>query len=182
VKKWRFVSRLVFGCVLGAAEQSKELALLTLEAYAARPTAEVIWSKDIGHLKSRYAKARFTVVILEDRTAEPGRMRGLRIDLAHAGESPNCDWKYLAWRILCQRPDAAVWVTEDRLEPVRYGITRGAAELRLFEFVSQYGNPDTSGPGRSGMILCGYDFSGRSSRELAAFFARAITELEKAPR
>ncbi len=73
-------------------------------------------------------------------------------------------------------------MAEDRLEPVRYGITRGAAELRPFEFISHYESHDASGLLSSGIILCGYDFPDLPSRDLAALFARSISELKEAPR
>ncbi len=34
------------------------------EAFAARPTTEVVWSKMIGHLESQEARATITAVIL----------------------------------------------------------------------------------------------------------------------
>ncbi|HWB98577.1 MAG TPA: hypothetical protein VG672_17830 [Bryobacteraceae bacterium] len=83
-----------------AGEQPKELAPSPLEAFAARPTAAVIWSRHIGRLETRYSQATFTAVIVEDRTATPSLMRGVRIDLAHVGGTPNCDWRYTAWRIM----------------------------------------------------------------------------------
>ena len=179
----RFASlwAICFACGAALAGQPTELAPSPLEAFAARPTAAVTWSKNIGHLKSRYAEAVFTVVIVEDRTAS-GMMRGLRIDLSHAGETPGCDWKYAAWRAMCLRKDAAVWVAEDRLESVRDGIARGAAELRPFEFISRYGSHDASGRPSGGIIVCGYDFPDLSSTDLTALFAHAMGEIKEAPR
>lgn len=155
----------------------RELPPSPLEAFAARSAAKVVWSKVIGRLESREARATIMALILEDPTSTPSVMRGLRIDLAHNLDA-RCDWKYLAWRIMCQRANAAVYVEEGRLETVRHGIERGAAELRPTEYISQYGGSDVSG----GLIVCGYQFSDHRPRELAALFTRAIAELRAATR
>jgi hypothetical protein len=78
---------------------------------------------------------------------------------------------------MCQRANAAVYVEEGRLETVRYGIERGAAELRPREYISQFG-----GSYGSGLIVCGYQFSDRRPQDLAALFTNAIAELNTAPR
>jgi hypothetical protein len=150
-----------------------------LEAFAARSTATVVWSRVIGHLESKEARATVTAVIVEDRASTPSVMRGLRIDLAHVGNPPRCDWKYLAWRIMCQRANAAVYVEEARLEEVRNGLLRGAAELRRWEFISQYESRVGPAQVSSGLIVCGYQFSDRRSRDLAALFTRAIAGLRE---
>ena len=152
-----------------------------LEAFAARPTAQVAWAKVIGRLESRESRATITALIVEDETSEPRVMRGIRVDLAHVGAAPSCEWKYTAWRVMCQRADAAVYVEEGRLEAVRDSLQRGAAELRPMEFISQY---RVSGAGRAsaGLIVCGYQFSGRRREDLAELFTRAITELKATPR
>jgi len=72
---------------------------------------------------------------------------------------------------MCQRPNAAVYVEEERLETVHDGIKLGAAELRPFEFISW---------SSSGLIVCGYQFSDRQPTDLAALLARAIAELKVA--
>jgi hypothetical protein len=150
-----------------------------LEAFATRPTAKVVWSKLIGHLESLESRATMTALIVEDTSSRPNVMRGVQIDLAHIGGAPRCDWKYRAWNIMCRRVNAAVYVEEGRLEAVRTGIERGAAELRPLEFISWY---RTNAPGRasSGMIVCGYQFSDRQPDELAALFTRAIAEITAA--
>ena len=153
-----------------------------LEAFAGRPTAHVTWSKVIGNFESQESRATVTALVVEDNTSEPSVMRGIRIDLAHIRETPSCDWKYWAWRIMCQRANAAVYVEEGRLEGVRKGIERGAAELRPMEFISQY---RTNAQGRTtskGLIVCGYQFSHREPEELAEMLSRAITELKEGPR
>jgi hypothetical protein len=135
----------------------------------------------IGRLESRESRATITALVVEDKTSEPGVMRGIRVDLAHIGATPSCDWKYRAWRVMCQRADAAVYVEEGRLEAVRDSLERGAAELRPMEFISQY---SMKAPGRAstGLIVCGYQFSGRRRGDLAELFTRAIAGLKAAPR
>ena len=64
-------------------EQPEELAPSPLEAFAARSTATVVWSKQIGVLESQESRATVTALIVEDPTSTPGIMRGLRIDLVH---------------------------------------------------------------------------------------------------
>jgi len=162
--------------------EAKDLPPSPLEAFAARSTAKVVWSKTIGHLESREAHATLTVISLEDRTTAASMMRGVRIDLAHTGAGPGCDWKYLAWRIMCERPNASVYVEEGRLEEVRNGIVHGAAELRPFEFISKFGKQDASRVWSTGLIVCGYQFSDRQPSDLAELFTRAIAELKAGPR
>lgn len=145
-----------------------------LEAFAARPAAKVVWSKMIGRLEGSEARATLTALRIEDAAATPSVMRGLRIDLAraHTGQA-ECDWKYLAWKIMCERANAAVYVEEERLEEVRNGVGRGAAQLRPMEFISA---------STSGLIACGYQFSHSSPYELAALFTRGIAELKESSR
>jgi hypothetical protein len=156
-------------------EQPKELAPSPLEAFVARSTATVVWSKLIGRLEGPESRATVTALIVEDTTATPRVMRGLRIDLAHIGAPPSCDWKYVAWMILCKRANAAVYVEEGRLEEVRNSLKSGGAVLRPWEFISHYTSTFSSG-----LIVCGYQFSYRRSSELAALFTRAIAELKEA--
>ena len=152
-----------------------------LEALAGRPTAHVTWSKVIGSLESQESRATVTALVVEDKMSEPSVMRGIRIDLAHIGPSPSCDWKYWAWRIMCQRANAAVYIEEGRLERVRNGVQRGAAELRPMEFISKY---SMTAPGQetNGLIVCGYKFSERQPAELAELFTSAIAKLKDASR
>lgn len=166
---------------LGQVNPTPSLQPTPLEAFAGRPTAHVTWSKVIGRLESQESRATITALIVEDKTSEPSVMRGIRVDLAHIGATPSCNWKYWAWRIMCRRANAAVYVEEGRLETVRNGIKRGAAELRPMEFISQY---SMTAPGRAstGLIVCGYQFSDRQPGDLAALFTSAIAELKAAPR
>ena len=152
-----------------------------LESFAARPAAQVTWSKVIGSLESQESRASITAFIVEDKTSEPSVMRGIRVDLAHIGPKPSCDFKYTAWRVMCQRANAAIYIEEGLLERVRNGVRRGAAELRPMEFISRYG---TNAPDKAstGLIVCGYQFSDRKPEELADLFTSAIAELKSSPR
>ena len=152
-----------------------------LEAFAGRPTAHVTWSQVIGSLESQESRATVTALIVEDNTSDPGVMRGIRVDLAHIGPTPSCDWKYWAWRIMCQRANAAIYIEEVRLEGVRNGVKRGAAELRPMEFISKYGKI-VQGQKTTGLIVCGYQFSERQPEELSELFTSAIAKLKGAPR
>jgi len=159
----------------------RELRPSPLEAFVTRSSAKVVWSNTVGRLESQEARATITALIAEDTTSTPNVMRGLRIDLAHIGATPSCDWKYWAWRIMCERANAAVYVEEGRLETIGKTIERGAAELRPWEYISRY-TTTAGGQASTGLIVCGYQFSYREPGELAALFTRAIAELKTAPR
>jgi len=152
-----------------------------LEAFAGRPTAQVTWSKVIGRLESQESRATITALIVEDEAGGPSVMRGIRVDLAHVGRAPSCEWKYTAWRAMCQRADAAVYIEEGRLAAVRDGLRRGAAQLRPMEFISQY-RVNAGGRASAGLIICGYQFSGRGRGDLVELFTQAMSELKTAPR
>ena len=62
------------------------------------------------------------------------------IDLKHLVANPQCDQIYPAWRVMCKRSGAAVFVEEARLEEVRTLLGRGSAQLRHAEYISQYGS------------------------------------------
>jgi hypothetical protein len=162
-----------------------ELGPSPLEAFAARPTARVVWSKTVGRLESHDARATMTALVVDDATGSPSPMRGLRIDLAHGEASPGCDWKYSAWRIMCERPDAAVYIEEAQILKVSKDVERGAAELRPMEFISRYEKSVNSGAGivplEHGLIVCGYQFSDREPKDLVALFTKGIAELKAAP-
>ena len=159
----------------------REFPQSPLEAFAARPTAKVVWSKMVGHLESQEARATITALIVEDTASKPNVMRGLRIDLAHLSATPTCERKYTAWRLMCKRPNAAVYVEKGRLEAVRNRLKSGGAELRPMEFISRYWT-NSSGRTSSGLIICGYQLSDRQPGELASLFTRAIGELNAVPR
>jgi hypothetical protein len=154
----------------------------TLELFAARPTANVIWSKAIGRIESKEARASLAAVVIEDATTAPGLMRGLRIDLAHNIANPVCDWKYTAWRIMCERANAAVYVEERELAADRDSLRHGAANLPSCEQVSQYQSGTASRPESTGLIVCGYVFPDFQAARMAELFAKAIAELKAAPR
>jgi hypothetical protein len=56
---------------------------------------------------------------------------------------------------MCRRANAPLYVEEERLEKVRDGITRDAAELRPKEFISQY-STTAAGETCGGLIIGGY--------------------------
>jgi hypothetical protein len=122
-----------------------------------------------------------TAITVEDSTQTPPVMRGVRIDLKHLVPSPQCDQIYTAWKVMCKRANAAVFVEEARLEEVRTWLGRGSAQLRHAEYISQYGSR-ADGKQSTGVILCGYEFPGRTTSELADMFKSAIDELRPAPR
>ena len=172
----------IAGCVLSSvAAAQAALAPSPLEAFAARSTANVLWSITLGRLDSRDALATFTLVSIEDPAAAKV-MRGLRIDLAHVGGPPACDWKYEAWQIMCQRKNAAVYVEEDRLEQVRNAIAKGAAELRPSEYISEFRSGGSGRSASTGLIICGYQFADRQPAEVAAIFTQAIAQLKTSSR
>jgi hypothetical protein len=152
-----------------------------LEAFAGRPTAHLTWSEVIGGLESQESRATVIALVVEDKTSDPSVMRGIRVDLAHIGATPGCDWKYWSWRIMCERANAAIYIEEGRLERVRDGVRRGAAELRPMEFISKY-SMTASGKETTGLIVCGYTLSERQPAELAELFTSAIAKLKGAPR
>jgi hypothetical protein len=162
-----------------------ELRPSRLEAFAARSTARVIWSQSVGQLESKSARATITALVVEDAVGSPSLMRGLRIDLAHGEESPGCDWKNSAWRIMCERPNAAVYVEEAQLQEVCKGLERGAAAWGPMESISQYEKRVNSEAGmillERGLIVSGYQFSDREPKDLTALFTKGIEELKAAP-
>jgi hypothetical protein len=159
--------------------ESEDLPPSPLEAFAGRSTAKVVWSKTIGSLEGSEARATVTALAVEDSTQTPAVMRGVRIDLKHLVPNPDCSQKYLAWRVMCSRANAAVFIEEER---VRTWLRHGSGELRPGEYISQYWS---GGYGRvlsTGLIVCGYEFPGRTPSELAELFGKAINALGAAPR
>jgi len=148
-----------------------------LEVFAARPSARVYWSKVIGHLESQESRATVTALIIQDQTSEKKVMRGIRVDLRHLRATPSCNWKYVAWKIMCQRPNAAVYIEEERLVTLRTRLRRGAAQLRPMEFISQY-KMRSAHRTSTGLIVCGYQFTDRRRADLADLLTRAISELK----
>ena len=64
--------------------EAKDLPPSPLEAFAARSTAKVVWSKTIGHLESREAHATLTVVIIEDQSSAVSVMADTLINIGNA--------------------------------------------------------------------------------------------------
>src|SRR5215813_10389316 len=92
--------------------ESEDLPLSPLEAFAGKSTAKVMWSKKIGSLDGSDARADITALAVEDSTQTPAVMRGVRIDLKHLVPNPNCNQIYLAWRVMCRRASAAIFIEE----------------------------------------------------------------------
>jgi hypothetical protein len=157
---------------------SSRPAQSALEAFAARPAATVVWSKTIGSLVTEQARATITALVLQDTTTTPGTISGLRIDLAHTALKVTCDWKYEAWNRMCERPNAALYIGNEQLEVVRNALEHGPARVPGCENISPWGGDW----GPRGLIICGYNFAYRSSRELAALLTRGIAELKRVPR
>jgi len=161
-------------------QQAGELAPTPLEAFAARPGAMVVWSSTIGQIEGPEARATVVAVAIEDASSTPRVIRGVRIDLAHLQPNPDCNLRYRAWAILCARANAAVYLEEDRLERVRAGVERGAAEAHPGNFISAFRRG--GGQPGSGLIICGYTLEGRQPEEFVALLARGILALRDAPR
>ena len=87
----RSVCRMAAFCGLllniGAAQVNSPTAseLEAMERYAKRPTAHVAWSKEMNRIEADQTQAVITALVVEDATQAPGRMRGIRIDLAGQG-------------------------------------------------------------------------------------------------
>jgi hypothetical protein len=157
---------------------AEDLPPSPLEAFVGRSSAKVVWSKTIGRLEGSEARATVTALAVEDPTETPAVMRGVRIDLEHLVPNPKCDQIYLAWRVMCKRPSAAVFVEEARLEEVRTWLGRGSAQLRHAEYISRYWSNTNGG----GLIVCGYTFQGRTPSDLSELLKSAIDALAAAPR
>ena len=86
---------------------------------------------------------------------------------------------------MCERPNAAVYVEEAQLQEVRKALERGAAALRPMGSISRYEKSVNAGTGmillEKGLIVCGYQFSDREPKDLAALLTKAIEELKAAP-
>lgn len=172
--------------ILLAAQQQRltrdDLPQSPLEAFAARPNIEVVWSKVIGNLESEKARATVTALILEDTTSITSVMRGVRVDLAHTIANPSCDHKYVAWRLMCKRINAAIYIEDGQLERMSKSIAPyGAAHLRPCDQISYY-KMEAPGVVKTGLIVCGYEFADRQPGELAELLNRAIKELRAGSR
>src|SRR5258708_30606758 len=55
-----------------------------MEGFGSKPTAQVVWSKEVERIDTDQARAVITALIVEDGTQTPKQMRGVRIDLTGA--------------------------------------------------------------------------------------------------
>ena len=85
-----------------------------LEAFAGQPTAQVTWSKGVGHIVSDEARVIVTALIIEDAVQPPHRMCGIRIDLANQNASDQ------------------VYLEETRLEAVKRALEQIESEIESF--------------------------------------------------
>src|SRR5262245_24790500 len=176
---------LLVGLVIGAGARgdtpgnqrqasSNELAPSPLEAFAERSTAKLVWSKPVGVLESTESRATVMSIAVEDASTAPQMKRGVRIDLKHLMGQRNCDVAYTAWRVLCERPNAAIYIEEEQLDKVSESLIRfGTAELRKWEFISNFwaGVQPPSPP--TGVIIGGYSFGGRQASDLGKLLINA---------
>ncbi|HJZ98183.1 MAG TPA: hypothetical protein VKE70_16850 [Candidatus Solibacter sp.] len=54
--------------------------LAAMERHATRPTARIVWSKEVDRIEGGQARAVITALVVEDATQTPRQMRGIRID------------------------------------------------------------------------------------------------------
>ena len=163
------IASIVYFPTAPIASGSDELPSSPLEAFAAQPGASIIWSRSIGQMDSRDAHATVTALVVKSQGVPIRLMHGVRINLAHGSPGVSCDWKYAAWNVMCRKASAAVYIEESRLQEIQEQLLRGAAELRPFQFISEYG-PRTR---PSGLIVCGYEFGGMTGADLARLLAIA---------
>ncbi|MEZ5316219.1 MAG: hypothetical protein R2752_02350 [Vicinamibacterales bacterium] len=165
--------------------QALTLTPTALETFAARPDVSITWSKLIGLFDGRGAYAVVSAVTLESDGTPRDRMRGIRIELRRDGERRGCDLMHLEWQVLCERPQAQVFIEEARLSQVRAAIlsARGAEvhpghPSGITYFRSSAGGQELN----SGVLLFGFGISGRTLEEFAAMIEATEAALAKAPR
>lgn len=159
-----------------------------LEAFALHPTASVIWSEQVGHIDSVEARATITVIVVEDTSRVPNRMRGVRIELLTGSAH---DQVYLE--------EARLEAVKNALDEIASGIGRcradpdanapieysGAAEFwRPNEHIhtlsaAYYIAPDSCGLSLSAKKGEEFRFPDRSPATLAAALGQAIAILAK---
>jgi hypothetical protein len=166
--------------IAGAAQ---ELTPTALEAFAARPGAKVIWSKEVGQLEGSAARATLSAIAIEDPSSTPRLMRGVRIDLTHRVANPDCNLRYWDWAIVCARPNAALFLDESDLSRAHQTM----AEKGIARVYAGYSGGIThfrvgGSLEPSGLIVVGYTLDGRRPQELTALLEQAIAALEGAPR
>ena len=171
-------------CVsLVIAVAAQELTPTALEAFAARPGATVIWSRAIGQLEARAARATLSVIAIEDPTSTPRLMRGVRIDLAHRVANPDCNLRYWDWAIVCARPNAALFLDERDLARARQTMAeKGVAQVHpgFGGGITHFRMGGSVKP--SGLIIVGYTLDGSQPEQLTALFEQALAALADAPR
>jgi len=183
------VTALASGCLLAPvstarqveSQNSPQIDLTELEAFAAMPTSMVIWASPVGRLDAPESRAIVTAVALEDRGTQ-AVMRGLRIDLIHLQPEPSCNLRWLLPSVLCARENAAIWLEEDILARVREGIERGNAENNLIISFFTGSFRREAPEGTTGLIIGGYQFDGLQPVNLANLIDDGIAELRNAPR
>jgi hypothetical protein len=74
--------RVITICSLFLKIGSGQTSLEAFEHFAKRPTARIVWSKEVDHIDTDRAHAVITALIVEDAKSNPSRMRGVRIDLS----------------------------------------------------------------------------------------------------
>jgi hypothetical protein len=178
----------LFGLVLtpafGDPEQPTAAQLEAFEHFAQRPTAQTTWSKEVGRIDAGQAHALITALIVEDATAMPRQMRGVRIDLTDG-----------------DRKDQ-VYTSEDHVERLIVGLDDITAGLPRFlehagprscfgsgVFWNQEGHAFSASycvfgewahlsVGRTGS-LCTFQFTGVQPGLFAGAIARGRDELKK---
>lgn len=169
------------GLVLGGSVQ--QLSPTTLEAFAARPTAKVIWSRSVGQLEGPAARATMSAIAIEDPTSTPRVMRGIRIDLVHLVANPDCHLRYGDWAALCARPNAALFLDERDLARARQTMAeKGVAQVHpgFGGGITHFRMGGSVKP--SGLIIVGYTLDGSQPEQLTALFEQALAALADAPR
>jgi hypothetical protein len=158
-----------------------------LEAFAADPTAQVTWSKEVGQIESDEARVTVTAIMIKDAVHTPQRMCGIRLDLANQKAS---DQVYLEADKL-EAVTRALEEIESGMEsfrkepassPYRY---LGAAEfwhpdLKVHTLnAAYYIAPDSSGLSLSACKGQGFRFPDHRPSELAKVIGLAMGELQR---
>jgi len=162
------------------AQQRITLTPTAFETFAALPDAKVTWSKDIGRLDGGTGSAIVSAVTLTSPASTPSTMRGIRIEMRHEGTRQSCDLKYVEWSVLCGREPALVFVDEDRLEGLRTAVLSGRAEVHPGHpmGITTY----RSGSSGAGVLMFGFEISGRTLTEVADLVSLTAAALKTAPR
>lgn len=162
-----------------------------MEAFAHQPATHVTWSKQVGSLDSREARAVVTVLVLEDTAQPPDRMRGIRIDFSSPESS---DAVYLGEETLGVYKSALDEIS--RMIPSFRNSARenlapgGTSYLGACVFRSDkparvhtlsaayYFAPDSEGLSLSTFKQAGFRFPAEDPSRLSAAIALAIDQLK----